>query len=84
MKPEEFDAYDRERDRIVRAAVSAADRVILLECLGNPEVLALLTAEVAEAFAKKTTLMLRNEVNKKKMLCEVLPEILDLKGMCER
>ena len=84
MKPEEFEAFDRERDRIIRAAVAAADRVILVECCGNPEVLALLTAEVAEAFAEKTTLMLRSEVNKKEMLCEVPPEILNLKGMCER
>lgn len=83
MKPEEFEAFDRERDRIVRAAVAAADRVILVECCGNPEVLALLTAEVAEAFAEKTTLMLRNEVNKKEMLCEVPPKLLNLREMCK-
>ena len=84
MKPEEMAAFDQERERIIHAAVSAADRVILTECCGNPEVLALLTAAVAEAFAEKTTMMLRTEVNKKEMLCEVSPEVLNLQEMCRR
>jgi hypothetical protein len=77
MTTEEMQAYERERERIVRDAISAADRVILAECRGNTEVLAFLTSEVAAAFASKVSLMLRSEVYKIKMLCEVPPEVLN-------
>ncbi len=77
MRPEEFASYCQVRETITRAAVTAADRVILEGCMGNTEVLALLTAELAQAFAEKTALMLMHEVYKKEMLCEVPPEVLN-------
>ena len=83
MKPGELESFDREQERILREAIVAADRVLLAECQGNPEVLALLTAGVAKAFAEKTILMLRTEAYKKEMLCEVPPEVLNLREMCK-
>ncbi len=76
MNTDEIQAYEAEREDAVKAAVRAADRIIVDRCRGNTEVLMLLTAEVAEAFAGKTVIMLRQEVWKKDMLCEVPPEIL--------
>ncbi len=77
MTTEEMAAFELVREQIVRAAVVAADRVILDGCRGNTEVLASLTAEVAREFAEKTALMLRYEVYKKEILCEVPPEVLN-------
>jgi hypothetical protein len=77
MTANEMAGYERVSAEIVRAAVTAADRVILDGCRGNTEVLAALTAEVAQSFAEKTVLMLRHEVYKKEMLCEVPPEVLN-------
>lgn len=73
MSPIELEAFDRERERILRAAMTAADRVILTECRGDPEALALLTAEVAKAFAEKVVLMLRQTVYQKGLQRKGMP-----------
>jgi hypothetical protein len=73
MKMEEIVVLEQEREEVIRAAVNAADRVLLKGCHGDQEDLALLTAEVAKAFAEKTCLMLRSELNKKEMLPEAMP-----------
>jgi hypothetical protein len=75
MTPEEMESFDRIRDRIVRTAVAMADNYIIVQCRGNPEVLMMLTSDVALAFANKINLMIQNEVNKKQMLCEIDPEV---------
>jgi hypothetical protein len=74
MTPEEMECYERMRWQSVRDAVTAADDLLIKGCHGNPEVLMLLTSEVAAAFAEKLNIMLRNEVYKKELLCEVPPE----------
>lgn len=83
MTREEMEAFERVRERAVKRAMAAADGVILSECRGNPEALMLLTAEVSLAFADKTVLMLQAETYKKQMLCEVPPEVLNLKAITE-
>jgi hypothetical protein len=76
MTPEETQAYEIHRDRLISQAVNAADILIVEGCRGNPEVLMLLTAAVAAAFMEKAMMMMRAEVWKKEMLCEVPPEVL--------
>lgn len=76
MTPEEMLAYEAVRERLLQQAVAAADRVLLDGCRGNPEVLMLLTGEVARVFMEKLSIMLRAEVYKKEMLCEVPPQAL--------
>jgi hypothetical protein len=77
MKTEEMEAFDQVRDEVVRKAVAMADRILLEACCGNTEVLMLLTCDVARSFSEKTLLMLRTEVWRKEMLCEIPPEVLN-------
>ncbi len=84
MTVEEMDAYERAKDEIVRKAMTAADRILLDGCCGNPEVLLHLTAEVSKEFALKWHQMTVSEIWKKKMICEVEPEILRLGEMVDR
>lgn len=72
MEKREFELL---RGLSVSRAVSAADNVLLTACRGNTEVLMVLTAEVAAAFAEKVRMMAQIEVWKKETLCEAPPEV---------
>jgi hypothetical protein len=76
MTPNEMLAYEEMRAEATRAAVAAADKVLIAACLGNPEVFLLLNSEVATAFAEKVNIMMREQVYNKDLLCELPPEAL--------
>jgi len=84
MTAVEMAAFAREKEKIVRNVMAAAERVLLDECGGNPEVMLQLTAEVSKEFVFKLQKMTETEIWKKKMLCEVEPEILNLGKLCKQ
>lgn len=76
VNSEERVAYERMKAAAIREAVRRADQVIVDSCAGNPEVLMLLTAEVAKIFSEKVVMMADAEVNKKEILCQVPPKLM--------